>query len=105
MSTISMYDVKQDSFTIDEALATNAVISMRMCWDSISSDCFIDENGEPDESITLTRDEVLELVFDAGRLEDYGMNEARYLVWAKWYNINHFELLAKRAFPATKYCQ
>jgi len=39
-------------------------------WEEIACDCFVNENGEPDESVTLSQETVLELVSDAMRVEE-----------------------------------
>jgi hypothetical protein len=55
-------------FTAEE-LKTIQTAALRV-WDEIAGDCLVDENGQPDESATLPRDQVVELVCDANRLEE-----------------------------------
>ena len=44
-------------------------------WQAIGADCLVNEDGQPDESITLPRDHVIELVVDADRLHEYGQDK------------------------------
>jgi hypothetical protein len=44
-------------------------------WDYIAADCLVNEEGEPDESVHMHRDQVVELVIDADRLRMYGGDE------------------------------
>lgn len=41
-------------------------------WDVIGGDCLVDENGYPDESVTLKRETVCEIVSDADYMQTHG---------------------------------
>jgi len=40
----------------------------QITWDIIGDDCLVDEDGKPDLSVTMSKDEVIEMVSDAGRM-------------------------------------
>ncbi len=58
--------------TLDEGRRRRLVRALRQSWDEIADDCFLNDRGEPDLSITLTRAEVAELAADCGRLVTHG---------------------------------
>lgn len=52
-------------------------------WSAIGADALINEDGEFDESVTLTRDEVIEIVGDADRMLYYGGDKEAYEEYLK----------------------
>lgn len=52
-------------------------------WDAIGYDCLVNDMGEPDESVTMSRDEVMEIVADAGHMKMYGNDKEAWEAWQK----------------------
>ena len=53
----------------------------RRTWDQIAGDCLVNEDGEPDESVTLPRADVMEITCDADHMEMYGRDKEAYEAW------------------------
>lgn len=92
----SMYAVKKDSFKINPEMERMAADSIIRTWNNIAGDCF-------ECSDTLSRAEVIELVMDANRLEENGMEAAAYAVWAKWYSPTSWKRIIKMSLSAKYY--
>lgn len=91
---MNMYDAKENDFTISPELDADASWAMEQCWHTIAPDCLaMEEDG------TMDRDGVLEVVLDADRLADYGMDAARYTIWVKNFHPKHWETLVNKTFP------
>jgi len=100
----SMYDVDKDSYPgKSEELDQRAVYAMSTTWDRIADDCFFDDCGQSDESKTMRRSEVLELVLDADRMATEDADAARYTIWLSRFNKAHFDRVVKMAFPYKTY--
>ena len=52
-------------------------------WDAIGADLLVDEDGNIDESMSIPKDEVMEVVCDADRMKMYGDDIEAYEVWDK----------------------
>ena len=50
-------------------------------WDAIGGDMLVDEEGNMDESATMPKDHVIEVVCDADRMAMYGDDKEVYEVW------------------------
>lgn len=104
----SMYDVQPYSFTFDPVKDKSAASLMNDTWNYIAGDCFVGDDGEVDESMTMTREDVVELVMDADRMtHSYNgdMEVAAYAVWAHRYHEDHFQQeIVKKAFPYETFC-
>lgn len=92
----SMYDVKKDTFKICPEMESMAADSIIRTWNNIAGDCF-------ECSDTLSRAEVIELVMDANRLEDNGMEAAAYAIWAKWFSPTSWKRIIKMSLPYKSY--
>ena len=53
----------------------------RRTWDQIAGDCLVNEDGIPDESISMPRDDVMEIVCDADHMSMYGNDKEAYEAW------------------------
>jgi hypothetical protein len=72
-------------------------------WDQVASDALVDENGRPDEKMTMRRSEVFEIAMDANRPSSIG-GLSRELE-AKLYALSPAaqRRLMKAAFPYERY--
>ena len=52
-------------------------------WNAIGADLLVDEDGNVDESKSIPKDEVMEVVADADRMEMYGDDKEAYEIWEK----------------------
>lgn len=97
----SMYDVTKESFAINPILRSDAIAGIRNCWQSIGHEFLVNEDGEPDETVVMDRNEVIECVLDANRLESFTatIDAAAYAIWAKWHNRNEWKLIVNTALP------
>lgn len=84
------------------SLRNRICYAMMKTWQSIGADCLVNERGEPDESVTLSREEVIELVTDADRLVTYGGDDEAAKAY---YNLDDKDKdeLSKLAFPFAQY--
>ena len=97
---MGMYDVEKDSYPeFSDDLNSRAKQAMQQTWDCIAGDMLVDEEGRPDESKTLTRDEVLEVVLDADRMADYDADAARYTIWLSRFHKEQYDRLVHSTFP------
>jgi hypothetical protein len=105
----SMYDVhgddKKDLFEVSDEMDERAKHAVNRTWDTIGSDCLVDDEGKQDESVSIKRNDMLELVMDANHMESYGDdNEAcAYIVWLKWNRPTYWKKFVKKAFPYERY--
>lgn len=103
----SMYDVKPDTFPdISEEMDRRACSALNRTWEAIAFDVLVDEEtGVYDESKTLRRSHVVELVQDCSHMEAYGddFEAAHYLIWTNRFKPTHYKRLIKRAFPFAIY--
>lgn len=105
----SMYDVKAEDFEPEDTMDDLAVRAMDNCWQQIAGDCLVDDEGNADESMTLSRADVLDLILDGDRLAyvnggtDEDINIAGYVIAMKWYYPEHWWKLSRKAFPYDDY--
>ena len=92
---MSMYNVTASSFVVSKDLDDRAVYAISTTWDSIAPDVLEMCGGE------CTRDEAMEMVLDANRLEMFGDDEeaAAYCIFLKRYAPQNWEAVVKRAMP------
>lgn len=89
---------------IDKDMENRLIASARRTWDIIAGDIF---QSLADEGIdTMKREEVIEVVCDAGYMHTYGRDDEayayfRYLIDNKGYS--YVTRLMKKAFPYAKY--
>jgi hypothetical protein len=103
-----MYAVERDTFIKADTkkMDARAITAMQRTWDYVAEDCFVNDQGEFDESIKYRRSEVLELVLDADRMTsmpEADVEAARYAVWVHRYHPAHWSRLSKQAFPYSWY--
>ena len=98
----SMYDVEKDTFHgISEEMDKRACTAADITWQAIAPDLLVDDRGRYDESKSMRRSEVIEIVRDANHMETYGedFDAARYLIWVSRFHKTHYKELIKRIFP------
>jgi hypothetical protein len=104
-----MYDVhgdkNKDLFELSDEMDERAKRAVNRTWDTIGGDCLVNDEGVPDESVSIPKSHMLELVMDANHMETYGDdNEAcAYVIWMKWQRPTHYKKFVKKAFPFAKY--
>jgi len=57
---------------LSETMQQRIIAAALRTWNAIGADCLVNEDGQPDQSVTLSKEEVIELVVDAGRMLTYG---------------------------------
>lgn len=72
-------------------------------WDAIGDDCLVNEDGMPDESVTLPRDHVIEIVCDADYMSMYGHDEEAYKTWKALPSYEEKLAVIRGAFPCKTY--
>jgi hypothetical protein len=101
-----MYDVKEDSFPgVSEELDKRAGIAANRTWEAIGMDVLVNDEGKPDESAVMNREDVLEIVRDTNHMETFGEDDeaAKYFVWVSRFHPEHYKKLIKRVFPFERY--
>ena len=97
-----MYDVKPDTFPdISTEMDKRAISALNHTWDAIAYDILVDDNGKYDESKSIRRNEVVELVQDANHMETYGgdFDAACYVIWLSRFKPTYYKRFIKQAFP------
>jgi len=56
----------------EESFEERVIQAAIKTWDIIGDDCLVDEYGRPDESMTMKRDTVCEIVSDADYMQTHG---------------------------------
>jgi len=56
----------------EQSFEERVISAANRTWDVIGGDCLVDDWGRPDESKVMTKDEVMEIVADAGHMEVHG---------------------------------
>jgi hypothetical protein len=90
----------------DEKMDKRLMQAACRTWDVIGGDCLVNNMGEPDESMTLPRSHVIEIVGDADYMLMYGDdNEAyAYFIYLRESNQSkHRDKIMKQAFPCKRY--
>lgn len=98
----NMYAVSPDSFpNISEEMDQRACRAMIRTWDAIAFDVLVDDEGKYDESKSIRRRDVVELVLDANHMETFGedFEAANYVIWLNRFKPTHYKKLIKQAFP------
>ena len=72
-------------------------------WDAIGADLLVDEDGNIDESASLPKDEVMEVVCDADRMEMYGDDKEAYETWKALPTYKDKQKAIDGAFPSEFY--
>jgi hypothetical protein len=104
-----MYDVhgdqNKDLFELSKEMDDRAMYAVNRTWDTIGGDCLVNDMGEPDESVSIKRADMLELVMDANHMETYGGDHeaAAYVIWMKCQRPAYYKKFIKKAFPYEKY--
>jgi len=70
-------------------------------WDIVGSDCLTDDYGKPDESMSMSRDEVFEIAGD--RIDIYGELTLEEVKEFYERDRSKDETLKKEAFPYERY--
>ena len=56
----------------EKTFEERVILAARRTWDVIGGDCLVDEYGEIDYSVTMTKEEVCEMVSDASHMQTNG---------------------------------
>lgn len=57
---------------VDEEFEERIIRAANRTWQVIGGDCLVNEDGEPDESVTMSRETVCEIVSDADYMLTHG---------------------------------
>ena len=68
---------------MDEKMKERIMRMANRTWDAIGGDVLVDDNGNPDESMSLPKDHVIEIVMDADHMMYHGGDEEAYKVYEK----------------------
>lgn len=101
---MGMYDVDIDSYSgFSNDLNYRAKQALCDTWNRIAGDMLVDEHGQPDETASMTKEEVLEVVLDADHMADSDADAARYIIWLKRFHTELFNTVVYNAFPYKTY--
>lgn len=96
---MSILVIQEDSFTeISEEMNKRVVAAINRTWDAIASDYLeLCEDGSCD------REEMLEGVMDADRMDQYGSDKeaTSYCVWLSRFHKKEWQELCKKSFSTT----
>lgn len=98
---------KAKTFTGKSEEMDKRLMRMASCtWDTIGGDCLVNDMGEPDESVSLPRSHVIEIVGDADYMLMHGSDPeayAYYIYLRESNQIKHRDKIMKQAFPYKRY--
>jgi len=88
---------------MDKEFKERVIRAAYRTWAAIGADCLIDEDGELDESATMSREEVIQMVTDADRIKFHGgLSKADAEEFYKLSRKDRNSLM-KEAFPYKNY--
>lgn len=74
----------------------------QITWEVIAMDILVDSHGNPDYSMNISREEVVEIVCDADHMLTFGQDREAYQVWKSLSFEERHEIVAS-AFPSDCY--
>jgi hypothetical protein len=96
---------------ISEKDKTNICDAAHSVWDYIGHDILdavklekeLNPNANTDEPLTMSKDEVIEVVLDAGRLDEHLKEQNQWVLGMENLSLNEWINLVKPAFPFDTY--